>query len=88
MDATDTTGTSAPLLPPWHIARDPATGKFYYYNTTTGVVQWEPPGITDTTGTAADASATGVKGEASFSEGIAVKEWQSIARDCDDEFYL
>jgi hypothetical protein len=37
---------SVPLLPPgWQIARDPATGKFYFYNTTTGVVQWEPPGI-------------------------------------------
>ena len=35
-----------PLLPPgWQIARDPATGKFYFYNTSTGVVQWEPPGI-------------------------------------------
>jgi hypothetical protein len=40
---------SVPLLPPgWQIARDPATGKFYFYNITTGVVQWEPPGITDT----------------------------------------
>ena len=30
-----------PLLPPgWQIARDPATGKFYFYNTSTGVVQW------------------------------------------------
>ena len=32
---------SVPLLPPgWQIARDPATGKFYFYNTSTGVVQW------------------------------------------------
>ena len=37
---------SVPLLPPgWQIARDPASGKFYFYNTSTGVVQWEPPGI-------------------------------------------
>jgi len=35
---------SVPLLPPgWQIARDPASGKFYFYNTSTGVVQWEPP---------------------------------------------
>ena len=55
---------SVPLLPPgWQIARDPATGKFYFYNTTTGVVQWEPPGITDTAG-AAGAGATGANGEA------------------------
>ncbi len=39
-----TATASVPLLPPpWYIARDPATSKFYFYNTTTGVVQWEPP---------------------------------------------
>ncbi len=38
---------SVPLLPlGWQIAHDPATGKFYFYSTITGVVQWEPPGIT------------------------------------------
>jgi hypothetical protein len=42
-----TTGASAPILPPWQVARDPATGKSYFYNITTGVVQWEPPGITE-----------------------------------------
>jgi len=31
----------------WQVVQDPATGEFYYYNTTTGVVQWEPPGIVD-----------------------------------------
>ena len=32
------------LLPPgWQMARDPASGKFYFYSTATGVVQWEPP---------------------------------------------
>jgi len=37
---------SMPLLPPgWQMARDPASGKFYFYSTTTGVVQWEPPGL-------------------------------------------
>jgi hypothetical protein len=30
---------SVPLLPPgWQIAWDPVTDKFYFYNTTTGVV--------------------------------------------------
>jgi hypothetical protein len=31
----------------WQVVQDPATGEFYYYNTTTGVVQWEPPGIVE-----------------------------------------
>jgi hypothetical protein len=49
---------SVPLLPPgWQIARDPATGKFYFYNTSTGVVQWEPPGINAAAG--GDAAAAG-----------------------------
>ena len=49
---------SVPLLPPgWQIARDPATGKFYFYNTSTGVVQWEPPGISAAAG--GDAVAAG-----------------------------
>jgi hypothetical protein len=44
---------SVSLLPPgWQIARDPATGKFYFYNTTTDVVQCpgtpDPSGITVT----------------------------------------
>ena len=38
MDASDV------LLPDgWRIAQDPATDMFYFYNTTTGVVQCEPP---------------------------------------------
>jgi hypothetical protein len=42
--SSHTATASVPLLPPpWNIARDPATCKFYFYNTTTGVVQWEPP---------------------------------------------
>ena len=50
--------TASPLLPPgWHYARDPATGKFYFYNTSTGVVQWEPPGISAAAG--GDAVAAG-----------------------------
>ena len=49
---------SQALLPPgWQIARDPATGKFYFYNTSTGVVQWEPPGISAAAG--GDAVAAG-----------------------------
>jgi hypothetical protein len=48
---------SVPLLPPgWQIARDPATGKFYFYNTSTGVVQWEPPGISASAGVDAAAA--------------------------------
>ena len=36
--------TSLPLLPPgWQIAPDPATGKVYFFNAVTGVVQWEQP---------------------------------------------
>ena len=36
--------SSVPLLPAgWNIARDQSTGKFYFYNTSTGAVQWEPP---------------------------------------------
>jgi len=31
----------------WQVVQDPATGEFYYYNTETGVVQWEPPGIVE-----------------------------------------
>jgi len=55
---------SVPLLPPgWQIARDPATGKFYFYNTTTGVVQWEPPGITAAAAAAAAGATTGEIGE-------------------------
>ena len=49
---------SQALLPPgWQIARDPATGKFYFYNTSTGVGQWEPPGISAAAG--GDAVAAG-----------------------------
>jgi hypothetical protein len=52
LDATDTTVTLAGsfplppgLFPAWHLAEDPATGKVYFYNTTTGVAQWDPPFI-------------------------------------------
>ena len=31
----------------WQVVQDPATGESYYYNTSTGVVQWEPPGIVE-----------------------------------------
>ena len=36
---------AADLLLPhgWRIARDSTTGNFYFYHTTTGAVQWEPP---------------------------------------------
>ena len=37
-----------PLPPGWQMTVDPASGKFYFYNTTTGVVQWEPPGVDET----------------------------------------
>ena len=32
-----------PLTPGWQVARAPAAGRFYYYNTNTGVVQWDMP---------------------------------------------
>ena len=57
---TSTLYYQVPLLSPgWQVAWDPATGKFYYYNTNTGVVQWEPPGITKTAGANGEAIAGG-----------------------------
>ena len=39
---------SVPLLPNgWSLARDSASGKFYYYNTSTGAVQWDPPPVAE-----------------------------------------
>ncbi len=32
-----------PLTPGWQVAREAAAGRFYYYNTNTGVVQWDMP---------------------------------------------
>ena len=32
-----------PLAPGWQVARASAAGRFYYYNTNTGVVQWDMP---------------------------------------------
>ena len=61
--------STVPLLPPgWQIARDPASGKFYFYNTSTGAVQWEPPSLGTTSAgaqaLAAAASAAGEGGDA------------------------
>ena len=40
---------STPFLPPsWQMMVDPASGKFYFYNATTGVKQWERPGVAGT----------------------------------------
>lgn len=40
-------GSHAPPMPlGWEIVRDPETGEFYFYHTATGVMQWDPPGIT------------------------------------------
>ena len=48
---------SVPLLPSgWQMARDPASGKFYFYNMTTGVVQWELPVVCGTGAGSAGAS--------------------------------
>ena len=40
-------GSHAPPMPlGWEIVRNPETGEFYFYHNSTGVVQWDPPGIT------------------------------------------
>ena len=37
-----------PLPPGWQMTVDPASGRFYFFNTATGVVQWDRPGVAGT----------------------------------------
>ena len=64
----------------WHKSRDPyATGKFCFYNTITDVVQWEPPGITETAAGGAVATASPPAAEAKTATGVSKSKATQVA---------
>ena len=64
----------------WHKSRDPSTGKFYFYNTITGVVQWQPPpGITESAAGGAVATASPPAAEAKTATGVSKNTATQVA---------